>query len=761
MGGWTHLDADSRWQALAVLQQLYREGSQAHEAKKELEAAERTRKRTALRADTGAPIGYAIDKDETKKKARTLKGRVKSNLLAGSSFEQVLNYGFGKDSVEARKLRREERAANFQYTDEMDAVTSAATAFLESIAGEETGITRHIPRNQELRGRRLLADLMEPDTVTIQGDKRSARSLSQLEAVQATLMWQQEDGKRHMRGWEEKRDNTGLVTKEESPWRFDQTHMDQLEAQLSPEALAFREFIRADLAQEHAIINPLYREAYGINLPSKKDYAPLTVAPLQSDLDNQLINPVTGQTGGGQSFTPGSFRTRSATAITEPIFRDAFQVYLGHKRQMAHWKAYHKFAKETSAIFGNRDTMNSVEATAGKETVVALQSWIEHFSKGGSRDAIAHYAAARQLKAWSSNAQAAALFGRISTIVVQSTQLAAAAIEMPLGAYTARLAKLTAGQLDYRAALASPYMRRRAKSMPAAIQDAMRSLELASSPGRVKQAAEALGEVIGGTDARMTAATYAILFDWYRGQDGMTEAEAHELTMDSVERVAQPTRDATRSLLEVNTTSPIARTNWAFVSEPRQKLALALWALQDKGASKSVKAKKFIIAWAAMGVASQLLKAGVRALRDDDDEPTDWGRLMLISSILGPINAVPVVGDLFDQGGLISSAPKVYGSIKRLATKDSDEPVEDAARAVDATMQLLGFLNPTAAALASLRFPTGAAARTQHSARKVRYFENGSSHSECQSRPYGTRLHILRRSQNECEREALAPRWQR
>jgi hypothetical protein len=287
------------------------------------------------------------------------------------------------------------------------------------------------------------------------------------------------------------------------------------------------------------------------------------------------------------------------------------------------------------------------------------------------------------------NFQAAALFGRFSTIAVQATQLGAASLEMPVGAYTKRLAKLMTGQLDWRGAFNSDFIQRRLKTQPVMIQEAMQRLALADSPGRIKNFAAALGRLIGGTDALMTAGTYAILLDYHKSQ-GLSDADAHLEATRSTERVAQPTRMGTKSLAEINATNPLAKLSWLFASEARQKLSIAAWAHEEKPA---VAAKKMFIAWYGMGIAAATIKAAVRDMKDDDEERFDWKRIAL-EGLAGPLNGIPF--SAFWQRGRTLPDPST------MFRANGDEPVEDIARDVDSLLMAAAPLNAGVSALAGI-----------------------------------------------------------
>jgi hypothetical protein len=693
VGDWTTADAARRESAVTEATRIFARGYLEHRIVISARSEARQRDRAKLKANTGKSGVRAERRQEAKKKATKL-GRTLDSLLSLLSFEQITQLAFGKDSEIGNRLVDWERRASYARQDAIDAQTQAIEDLFVSLAGSS------------LAGEKLRYEMGNTDSVTVK-NSRGTHNFTQLEAISATLMWMQADGRRHMEGF---LDDAGNPIGE---WGWTEADMAAIEDQLTAEAKAVRVHLQEQYGAEYDRLNTIYRDLNGINLPRNKFYSPLTVKP-QNVQAGQVNDPVSGFAVSA-GFSPGSLKTRSQSAVAEPDFRDALATYIGHTTQIEHYIAYAPFATEAMALINTREVGNSVEAAAGAETLSLLRKWLDHFSQGGNRDAAAYIGFTQGLNRKANRVAAAALVGRVSVLAIQSTQLGAALAQMPTGAYLSRFAKLTTGQLDWGAAINSDFIQRRIRQMPPIVRQAMEGLQSAE-PNRIKHIMAKLGETIGGADALFTAGTYAIILDYQKSQ-GLTGQELIAATERAVERVAQPTRTGTRSFYEVSTSgNPSTRILWAFASEPRQKLALVGFALAKGTAGE--KARAIAVAWIMGGVVASLIRATMRDIRDSDDEELfderNWSpKRLALMSLTGPLGGLPVAGDLLEtaafkaageyvpEGNLFSSV----GGILRLKNvpdwftgdRDADEMIGD----IDAILSALAPISDTNAAVSS------------------------------------------------------------
>lgn len=692
-GEWSAADAARMAAAVKAADDIYTSGRLDFQMRLAAITARRTAMAQGLMQATGK-LGAPDERIAVQMSDDKQLGIIKKIFLDLSSFAEVMEFAFG-DVQEVVDIIDRERAAAYQLEDRMQALANDIEDLFTSLAGSR------------LDGEKLRYRMSQKSIMT--GGRWGMHS--ELEIIQALLMWRQPDGRRHMEAYQ-----------------IDQAWVDGVTKSLekNPEGRKVMDFLAARYAEEYAVLNPIYREAMGVDLPFNALYSPLTVTPQQVNA-GQITDPATGAAVNGGGTTPPALRTRSATATAEPKFQDALQTLLTHRRQIEHWMAYQELGRDMSAVLGNRNLLNSVEAKGGKQVRDLLLKWTELFNQGGVKDASSTGALVNIMRKFLGRFARMALVGRVGVLAIQSTQLAAAAATMPPGAYAARFSKLMAGQLGWGDALRSPFVQRRIKQLPPVVQQAFEGLQ-SDNPNAIKHAAQRVGQWISGADGLFTAGTYAIVFDYQKSLlqgSGLSEAEinarAHKNAERITEKVAQPTRMGTRSYAEITATHPLAKLGWAFASEARQKLALAYWAGMNAGKDPGHAARVAFVVWGIGGLGAAIIRNAWRDLRDDDDDEVfddkNWGKKRLIAQTLaGPLNGVPMWGDAVE--GIINatagqpifaidptgSAQGAY-ALRRLLTGkswDDDENIEAVIRDAEKVMTAIGSYNETAASATSL-----------------------------------------------------------
>lgn len=683
-------DAARLESAADALEATASEGWAKWKLKKIMERERREEARKSLVADTGKP-SIGKERDKQNKWAKTTFGKPFSMLLNISSFSELLRFEFGEKSAEARRLEDQERAAAYAYEDAMQAFGDRIGDFFAELAGGR------------LAGEQLRFDLAQPTLTVGTGDNE--RTISQLQGIQALLMWQQEDGRRHMEG---QLDESG---KPVGSWHYGEEWVKDLESKMTPEAYQVKAFLEQLYSEEYPALNALYRQRHGVNLPKNPLYSPLTVQPMQAKA-GEMVDPVSGFAVTGSILTPGGLRTRNKRAVAEPRFEDAVQIFLGHSRQMEHWKAYYDFAMDAQAILLNREVTNAVESKGSKQAVAVLKKWVDQFAQGGSRDAQAGLEISNFYSRASGRAARVALLGRISTILIQSTQLAAASVKMPLGAYLKRLGMLLSGNLNYADAVKSPFIQRRYKTAPPIVQQANAGVGDANRPGALSSTTpRILGNALSGADALFTGGTYAILLDYHRTVTGpalgLQGAELESFAQKEAERdteaVAQPVRAGTRSIFENTLTSPLAKTGFAFASEARQKIALAAWAAYKAKSDPTQSAKVAFLTFIVGGLVTQVIKNLWREAKGDDDEKMWSAERLTKATLAGPLHGIPGVSELMGDPGLFSGFKWSAGAVEKIATKAMEDDLDEVTmRDMENALSAAGYFNDTAAGIAGL-----------------------------------------------------------
>jgi GNAT superfamily N-acetyltransferase len=697
---WANADSSQRAAAVTMGKDVL---NRAYKGEQQRIIAQRTKRgydRTDLSKDAGVSAEDDKARQDALKRENSLPSKWESAMLNLLNFDQVLRYVFGNDSKIARQISDRQRKADNAKSDDIAALSDEWAAFLSELGGGE------------MQGQQLLFELSRMD------EEIDGVSYSQNQLIAISMMWMQPKGRQHMEGF---LDSDGQPA---GKWHYNQDFVNKAEKLLRGEAKAIRQYLLDKYDAEYEAINKVYRKVYGLNLPKNQFYSPLVVesirAPAQAGID-----PVTGGVFAAGANSPSALRSRGG-AIAQPVFRDAVQTYFGHMLQMAHWKAYAEFNGEVSALLGHRDTRNVVKGKAGEQAATVMNNWLQYFQQGGNKDAANHLAINQMINRMTGNFATMALFGRISTLALQVTQLGAASAKMPVGAYLSRFGKLMSGRLGWKTALDSAYIQRRIKDMPPAVALAMQGLR-SEKPNAIREAARRIGSLISGFDGFFTAGTYAIVYDYQMTQarrNGMGGQEAADYAREATERIvdeiAQPTRAGARSIFEINSTNPVARAVWAFSSEARKNLGLGLYA-GAKGSGKDLGKAVFYVL-VLNGLVGTIIRNAFRDLRDDDDEETfdeknwGWNRMaaMLISD---PLYGFPVVGEAVESaifnafgvytptGPLFDVAPAVP-AVKRLAYDypmgEQEAEFRDIVRDVNRILSTAGLFNNTIAGAAAI-----------------------------------------------------------
>jgi hypothetical protein len=696
-GDWKNADSSRRAAALEAATETWAKGMYEFVQKKMQEREARDIARAKAIKATGKKGDYP-DRRARSEADNGLKGKSHGWLMDTMSWDQVAGIVFGHESAIAIELSDGQRKAEYAKIDAVQAKEDAIHDLFTQLAG-----------GSRLEGEKLMWKMSQPSI------DAGGLNLSQLEALSPTMLWAQEDGRRHMIG---QLDETGIPT---SRWHYNQQFIDDIESQLSPEAKAVRDFLWDSYGKGWFSINSVYRDLNGISLPRIFKYSPVTVNPINVPA-GMVSDPVTGNAVSAGSISPGALRTRG-TAIAQPNFRNVISTYIAHTRQMEHWKAFAPWTKEANGILRNRDVQDSIHEAGGEEANKVLNRFLDAFAQGGNRDASLGLEISQTLSRMTSRAAQVALVGRVGTLAIQFTQIGAASAELPMGAYVSRLGKLMTGNLSWTEALNSPYIQRRIKQMPPSVQIAMEGLK-AGKPNQLKHQVTKVGQLISGSDALWTAGTYAMVYDYHLGQAksfGYTGQAAEEYAHNTAERVtdrlAQPTRMGARSIYEITSTNPGSKLGWAFASEARKNLALLAYTKANRSKGQfGTAALGFVLFNLAMGA---FIRNAWKDMKDDDDEELfddktwNWKRIG-VAMLTEPLQGIPYLGDYIEKG--INAALGQYQQSSDLisfergvrAIKhipdiiDGERDMEGVLKDIDGMVSLMGMFNQTSAAAASL-----------------------------------------------------------
>ena len=664
------------------------------------QAAETKERRDRMREGGMEDVAKAnklLTRDEQRGIEQTRKSLPKKFALNIMSFDGFFRWHLGDDSKLYQWLTDSERKAANTYDDAVRNITRAVDSWFTEKAGSR------------FKGEKLRERLAESKT-KITPEVGEVRTMSQLEMITAKLIWRQEDGKRHMKG---RRDENGNVV---STWSYGEDFMAQIDEALTDEARALMGFLSDAYDAEYEPLNKVYRKLFGIDLPKHILYSPLTVKPMIKG--DAGVDSITGFFSGGLSGIAGALKTRGSS-IVEPDFKDALQTYVSHSMQMEHFKAFAELSREARAILGRVEFRDQIQRASGEEGVAVLDGLLEILDKGGIRSSHVYLEATRTLDKLTGRLSTMILFGKLQTVALNVTQLAAASSEMGVATYWKQFGKLWFSPTNWVEALRTPYIQRRIDEMPPVVRQVLES-NRKLAPSRLSDMNDKLGYGISASDGFFTAASYAMVYDWKQGQgremgmDGdLLETWSRNETERIMDRIAQPTRKGARSIFE-NTLGPEGRAFFNFFSEARKNVALASYATQ-KDPSKLAGVAQFVFLNAAM---SSVIRAAWADLRDDDEEADEiyWnpGKIVLEIAI-DPLYGIPVVGGMLQDaikaafgfkvfgGSIFESGQNAIPATRRVLTNDYDG-VEIDRRAADfnAILAAFGYFSRDAAALTSI-----------------------------------------------------------
>ena len=689
-------DSAQRFAALEAAKEMWSKGML--EAK--MLKAEQKERRDRMRAEGEADIAKASklktrdEQDVFSEKRRSIAGKLSLNIM---NIDGFFRWHLGDNSNVYRWISDSERKAANAYDDSVRRIATSVDDWFTARAGSRFA-------GEKLRFK------MATTRVMLKPEKGEVRELSQLQMITAKLIWRQDDGKRHMKG---RKDENGNIV---SDWSYGEKFMQQIDDAMSDEAIVLFDFLSDAYAAEYESINKVYRKLFGINLPKHAFYAPLTM--MSEMVKDSGADPVTGFFSGGLSGISGALKSRG-TSIAEPDFKDALQTYVSHSMQMEHFKAFAELAREAKAIFGRKSFRDQIKRASGDEGVTVLNGILEQLDKGGIRSAALNLETTKLLENLTGRLSTMILFGKLQTVALNITQMAAAAAEMGPRRYAVQLSKLMFRPSNWIEAFKSDYIQRRIDEMPAIVRQVLDS-QKRLGPSRLADINEKLGYGISTTDGFFTAATYAMLYDLKKQEalklgipadqiEAFARNEAERIT----ERLAQPTRKGTKSIYE-NNLGAEGRALFNFISEPRKNAALISYAFA-KDPSKIAGTAMFVILNAMI---ASVIRAAWQDFRDDDEEEdvTIYNPYKLALEIaIDPIYGIPVVGGMIQDlikasfgfktfgGTLLEGGENAIPAARRMIALDYDpEEIDRAVSDTNAILGLLGIFDRRFASLTSI-----------------------------------------------------------
>ncbi len=124
----------------------------------------------------------------------------------------------------------------------------------------------------------------------------------------------------------------------------------------------------------HTSINEVYRNEYGVDLPMRENYSPLTRQGYKVDA------PFSADGLQFYSLLPGSAKTREDSKL--PILlQNPIDTALHHIGQWEYWKAYTSKLRQINAVFQDTEISQHIRDEFGSGTLKVMENYIERFMK--------------------------------------------------------------------------------------------------------------------------------------------------------------------------------------------------------------------------------------------------------------------------------------------------------------------------------------------------------------------------------------------
>lgn len=452
--------------------------------------------------------------------------------------------------------------------------------------------------------------------------------LSQGQALNLYMMWQQTGNRNAMRHW-----------------GYSEDTITQIEEFLTPQTKLIGEWLAAQYDNEWGEINPVYARRFGVNMPRIKNYTPGRWIHMGKVEEAEMLLE---ETIPGASVTPGFAKSRVNHRAEPREDVDALQVYTEHMRQASHFIAWADAVKDLRSVFGHKDAQAAMEQAGGRWLRQVVNERIEFFANGGNR--VEQAWALDQLR---KKFTVLALAYNWGVMLKQLTSLPAFMFDLPVKTFLKYEAQFFADPKgNWEKIWSKPFVQERfSTGNDRDVQLVINSLE---KRGRSRlQAGLEWGMWFGrlGDIVPVVVGGYAVYQSTYdaairRGATPQVADAEGTLAMEmSVER-AQQSGDV-KDLSSFQQGGSTARMFTMFLTSPLQYYMNTYNAIANVNApgGKQDLVKRIIVSHILLPFAFQFVSDLVRNVADDEKElldlnPADYFRAML----LGPLNGLFVVG---------------------------------------------------------------------------------------------------------------------
>ena len=496
-------------------------------------------------------------------------------------------------------------------------------------------------------GRRPERKYLEVDRITDPGVS-SRRKMSQLEAINDTLLWQQE------RYQESSMERHGLG----------KDYIAQVEGWLSPEAKVIREFIRSRYGSEYDGMNKTFKTLFNMNMPQEKNYA--RAGFITPGMDMEAMGPDgLPSSPGGASI--GSIKGRMAHKA-EPKRQNALTLRMSHVAQISHWKAAAVTARDLRAVFSPIEVRNSIVARHGEQAYNRLLLAIKTFEGGGWREAMANLDGHAVIQRLIGTGVANSLAYNLGSIAAQVPAAVVAMTKLGPAAWGKAAAQLVANpKLIAEVYRDAALVLRRG---PVFSGGQVFTMLTGQRGNMAAQAIVRIGEIgtelLGDADAALTSLSGAISYLAHLEDAkaaGMGDVEAQRVATDlmrqTIEETAQPGDFARKSNFENQVSGATGlgaiafRTLFMFKGAARAASANIFQTIKQAYRGEITPAQaggRLAALLILVPLLEQAMRSAWRDLSSDDSDDELWRKpsTWIAAMVSAPAAGVPVLGSLQD-----------------------------------------------------------------------------------------------------------------
>lgn len=461
-------------------------------------------------------------------------------------------------------------------------------------------------------------------------------------------------------------------------------HKAKLEEYIGAEGMALKNILFEEYALVGDKIRPLYEDRYGVPFSKRRNYSPLRWMVTETKEDSELASILgdDGTVAVGRSDGFLSIRIFDHKRYLDTT-QGALSLFWKHHANAMNWVFTQEIVERYKGILSDPGTAQKLMTNIGGLDYRGFQVLINRLEHGG-RDAIAELDAAEKVKNEVMNARAlSVILGQVTSYLKQTTAVfnALHGCDLSIAEWIHGLARVASGKsvLSVKELFSSDLFQARKDGFMYSVLLGYKK-QLGGRVGLLEEVTNQSGKIFGLLDSGSNAVSFAAAFDHYFRQgmeQGMTKPEAMEYARDVIEEglsTAQPINWVQMPKM-LEKTKGIFSAEWFLMSETLQRSATVMHYLTRGDMRLAV--RSWLIQGVAMQALGYLVNNVMRPGGDDDEKKNPLNYLPGI--VLGPLNGVPLLGNLTDSavdmvcgwlGLKMQNQTAVMGSQVDLAVKD-------------------------------------------------------------------------------------------